>query len=88
MTETIRVEVPCRRDADDLVEFLAGFGLAGSVTNATEHCDLEVGYAVDPDTRLRREFEGALGTWLATLDRPLVPTAEPGYDYVLRPPGD
>jgi hypothetical protein len=50
MSETIRVELPCRRDADDLAEFLAGLGLAGSVTSANEHCELEVGYAVDTDT--------------------------------------
>ena len=88
MTETIHVELvgPC--DAADFLEFLAGRGLSATVTSENDHCEMEVGYAVDPEARLRRDFDAALASWLETSGRPLIPVLAHGHDYVLRPPGD
>jgi hypothetical protein len=88
MSTTIHVEVAGPCDAEDLVEFLAARGLESTVTSANDHCELEVGYAVDPEVLLRREFEAALSSWLEQRERPLVPAHDAEHDYVLRPPGD
>ena len=45
-------------------------------------------YDVDPDVRLRQDFESTLALWLATLEEPLVPAVGREREYVLRPPGD
>ena len=83
----IHVELDCPHDAEEFVAFLATKGLAGTVLETDDHCELTVGWAEDPDVRLRRVFEAALESWIATHERPLVPTALHGA-YVLRPPGD
>jgi len=87
MNESIHVEldVPC--DAEELIAFLATRGLAGTVTSANDHCEIEIGFA-DPELRLRHEFEAALAAWLAVHERPLVPVIGREHEYVLRPPGD
>jgi hypothetical protein len=82
------VEIPCSRDAAGLARFLTAHGLESRVKSTEDHCELEVGYAVEPEQRLRQEFEAALASWLATIERPLVPTADRERGYVLRPPGD
>ena len=88
MSKTIHVELPRRCDADDFVTFLRGRGLAGTLTSANGSCELEIGYAVDPERRLRDDVEAALAGWLEESERPLVPTSDPARGYVLRPPGD
>ncbi|HEY7691277.1 MAG TPA: hypothetical protein VH816_02950 [Gaiellaceae bacterium] len=88
MTRPIHVELPRLCDGQALVEFLAAHGLAGSVVSVNEHCELEVHDALDSDERLRREFEAALGSWLAQHGSPLVPASSREREYVLRPPGD
>ena len=84
----LHVELPCAREAESLVEFLGEHGLAASLASSDDHCEIEVQYAVDPDVRLRQDFESALALWLATNEEPLVPTAGREREYVLRPPGD
>ena len=82
------VELPCSREAESLVEFLGEHGLAAELASRNDHCEVEVHYAVDPEVRLRRDFESALALWLATQEEPLVPTTGHDHEYVLRPPGD
>ena len=84
----LHVELASSCDGAELVEFLATRGLAGSVLSSNDHCELEIRYAVDPDERLRVDFEAALRSWLAEHRPPLVPTASRERGYVLRPPGD
>lgn len=88
MSGTIHVELARARDADDLIEFLATRGLTGTLTCANDHCEIEVGYAADPELSLCRDFEAALGSWLENHDRPLIPVSGRQHDYVLRPPAD
>ena len=88
MSATIHVELPCSCDANDLLEFLAGRGLAGTVTRVDDHCVVDVRYAADPDERLCSVVEGGIEHWLAAHDRPLIPTRSGVRDLVLRPPGD
>lgn len=88
MIRTIHVEIANSCDGAQLLEFLEGHGLAGSVVDADDHCELEIRSAVDPDERLRRDFESALDAWLAAHGSPLVPAAYADGGYVLRPPGD
>jgi hypothetical protein len=83
----IHVELDCPHDAEELVAFLATRGLAGTVRETDDHCELTVGWAEDPEVALRRAFERALETWVSAHERPLVPAAR-GGTYVLRPPGD
>lgn len=88
MNGTIHVELTCPRDGAELLEFLEGHGLAGTVLSTDDHCELEVRSAIDPDERLRRDFETALDSWLAQHGSPLIPASRGGRAYVLRPPGD
>ncbi|MGZ4333186.1 MAG: hypothetical protein ACXVRJ_02790 [Gaiellaceae bacterium] len=88
MNGTIRVELACSCDGDDLLQFLQQRGLAGTVFRADDHCELEVRSAIDPDERLRRDFETALDSWLAEHGSPLIPASRGIRTYVLRPPGD
>ena len=84
----LHVELPCSREAESLVHFLSDHGLAASLAGRDDHCEIEVQYAVDPDVRLRQDFESTLSLWLATLEEPLVPAVGREREYVLRPPGD
>ncbi len=88
MNDTIHVELAAVCDAEDLIPFLAGRGLTGTITNSNEHCDVEIRYAIEPEVRLRNDVEAALASWLEGRDRPLVPTSDAEHDYVLRPPAD
>jgi hypothetical protein len=83
----IHVELDCPHDAEDFVAFLATRGLAGTVLETDDCCELSIGWAEDPDVTLRRVFESALETWVSRHERPLVPAAR-GSTYVLRQPGD
>ena len=85
----LHVELPGSREAESLVHFLGDHGLAASLAgDRDDHCEIEVQYSVDPDLRLRQDFESALALWLATQDEPLVPAVRREHKYVLRPPGD
>jgi hypothetical protein len=88
MDDTIHVELAGACDAVDLVDFLATRGLRGSATDVDDHCEIEVGFALDQASRLRQEFEAALASWLEARGRPLIPVSAHGHDYVLRPPSD
>jgi len=88
MSETIHVEFASLSEASGFVEFLEPRGLTGSIANKDDHCEIEVRYAVDPEVRLRRDFEAALGCWLEEIGHPLIPTFDREHSYVLRPPGD
>ena len=88
MTTPIHVELPGLCDGEALVAFLAAHGLDGSIVSTNDHCEIEVRDALDADERLRREFEAALGSWLAEHEAPLVPASSRERGYVLRPPGD
>jgi hypothetical protein len=88
MTFTIHVELESPGETQDLIEFLATRGLTATTTDCGDHCELEIGYLVDPEERLRQEFDAALTSWLETRGRPLVPVADAEHHYVLRPPGD
>jgi hypothetical protein len=88
MSTTIRIELARPCDAADLVEFLATRGLSGTVVSADDDCALEVGYALDPTRRLRRDVETALAAWLEASQRPLIETGGPDGAVVLRPPAD
>ena len=83
----IHVELDCPHDAEELVAYLATRGLAGTMRETDDHCELTIGWAEDPETALRRLFESALESWVALHERPLVPAAR-GETYVLRAPGD
>ena len=71
--ETIHVELASPCEASEFIEFLATRGLTGSITTRDDHCDIEVRYAVDPEVRLRHDFEAALSSWLEKGGRPLIP---------------
>jgi hypothetical protein len=88
MHDGIHVDLECPRDAAAFVEFLAARGLTASITSVNDHCELEIRYTVDPEARLRQEFEAALASWVEQQERPLVPAFTREHDYVLRPPGD
>ena len=88
MCEPIHVELPCSFDAAGLAGFLEARGLRVTVKSCEEQCELEVGFAVDPDVRLHQEVEAALSAWLAEGDHALVPSLDRRHEYVLRPPGD
>jgi len=88
MTFTIHVELESPGETVDLIEFLAAHGLAATATSCDDHVELEIGYAMDPDERLRRDFDAALTSWLETRGRPLVPVSDAEHHYVLRPPSD
>jgi hypothetical protein len=88
MHDGIRVELECPHDAAAFAEFLAARGLTASITSENDHCELEIRYAVDPEARLRPEFEAALASWVEQQERPLVPAFNREHHYVLRPPGD
>lgn len=88
MTTPIHVELPRLCDGAEFVAFLAARGLTGSVVSTNDHCEIEIRDALDPDDRLRREFEAALGSWLAQHEPPLIPASSPDRGYVLRPPAD
>ena len=88
MTTPIHVELPRVCDGVELVEFVAARGLVGSVVCTNDHCEIEIRDALDPDERLRREFEAALRSWLAQHEPPLIPASSPERGYVLRPPAD
>jgi hypothetical protein len=88
MSEAIQIELEAPCDAAGFVEYLATRGLAGSIRTVEDHCSIEVRYAVDPEVRLRQEFEAALADWLEQGGRPLVPTVDQEHRYVIRPPGD
>ena len=86
---SIHVDVPCTRDAADLVEFLETRGLDGELTAEDDHCELEVSFHESAEARLQDEFETALSAWLQMRERPLVPVSDrEHHGYVLRPPGD
>jgi len=87
MTTPIHIELPSLCDGTALVAFLATRGLVGSVVSANDHCEIEIRDARDSD-ELRREFEAALGSWLAQREPPLIPASSPERGYVLRPPAD
>jgi hypothetical protein len=88
MTTSIHIELPRPCDGAELVDFLAARGLAGSVVSTNDHCEIEIRDALDPDERLRREFEAALANWLVEHEPPLIPASSPERGYVLRPPAD
>ena len=88
MHDGIHVELECPNDAAAFVEYLAARGLAATIETVDDHCELEVAYAIDPESRLRHDFETALATWLEEQERPLVPIVNREHVYVLRPPGD
>jgi hypothetical protein len=88
MSDGIRLEFEAPCDAAGFVEYLATRGLTGSITTVNGHCSIDVRYAVDPEVRLRQDFEAALATWLEQGGRPLVPTVDQEHRYVIRPPGD
>jgi hypothetical protein len=88
MTHTIRIELAGPRDCANLIEYLAGRGLSGRLVEANDRCELEVGYAVDAEQRLRDDVSAALDGWLAERHTPFVLTAVTEDEYVLRPPGD
>ena len=88
MSDTIHIEFETPCDAGGFLEFLATRGLAGSIETFADHCSIEVRYAVDPQVRLRQDFEAALASWLEEGGRPLVPALDREHHYVVRPPGD
>jgi len=88
MTTPIHLELPSLCDGEALVAFLSTRGLTGSIVSTNDHCEIEIRDALDPDERLRREFEAALGSWLAEHGAPLIPASSRERGYVLRPPGD
>ena len=88
MSETIHVEFASPCEASGFIEFLATRGLTGSIASKDDHCEIEVRYVVDPEVRLRQEFEAALACWLEEGGHPLIPTLNREHEYVLRPPGD
>ena len=68
----LHVELPCSPEVESLVHFLSDHGLAASLAGRDD-LEIEVQYAVDPDVRVRQDFESTLALWLATLEEPLVP---------------
>jgi hypothetical protein len=88
MRRTVHVQLEWPRAAAELVDFLAGCGLEADVVRTNGCCELEVGYAGDPDERLHDEVASALRTWLSSGQRPLVLSEADGEAYVLRPPGE
>ena len=88
MTTMIHVELGNSRDGAELGAFLAGRGLICSVLNEPDHCELDVGLAVEPEELLRRELDAALRAWLGRHEPPLVPSTTREGAIVLRPPCD
>ncbi len=88
MMLTIHVDLESPGETADLVEFLGDRGLTAAATSFEDHCELEVGYALDPEARLQRDFEEALSSWLEQHGRPLIPVSDAEHHYVLRPPFD
>lgn len=88
MNGTIHVELTGPRTCSPLIEYLGSRGLAGRLVETDDHCELEVGYAVEPEERLRGEVWGALRDWLAETESPLVLAETPDDGYVLRPAGE
>ena len=86
MSATIHVDLASPCVGEELAEYLCTHGLAATVLETNDHCELEVSDAVDPDVRLHQTFEDALRGWLADRNVPLVPIESPHDRYVLRPP--
>jgi hypothetical protein len=79
MHESVRVETARACDADELVEFLVEHGFA--VRRAAQAVDVE--YA---EPRLSIAVDRAIGDWLATGNRDLVPVRVGRHGVALRPP--
>jgi hypothetical protein len=88
MSRSVHVELAGSRACSELVDFLAVRGLAAELVETNDRCELEIGYALDPDRRLHGDVASALRSWLAEQRTPLV-LSEAGDDaYVLRPAGE
>ena len=88
MCKPVHIELPCSYDAASFAEFLEARGLTASVTTSNDHCELEVGYAVDPDLRLHKDVEAAVADWLEEGNHALIPALNRENELVLRPPAD
>jgi hypothetical protein len=88
MTPSIRVELDETPDCDELIGFLTSRGLTCTPVTENDRCEIEVGYAADPEERLHNEVSDALRSWLSEHPRPLIVTPIGDHAFVLRPPGD
>ncbi len=88
MSQNVHVQLAGPRPCSELVDFLAVRGLAATLVETNDRCELEIGYAADPDERLRDDVAGALRSWLAERDASLVLSEDGDDGYVLRPPGE
>lgn len=86
MPGTVHVAV-AGPEVSELVGVLSDRGLAVTVVEGRDCCDLEIAYA-DPDERLHAEVGGALRDWLADGHTPLVLQEASRSDFVLRPAGE
>lgn len=88
MADTIHVELPARRDGEDLVGYMSARGLAGTVIEADGACELEVDFRVEREEQLRNEVREALRDWVAERNGSLVLAEVEVGRFMLRPPGE
>lgn len=88
MVETIHVQLLGPRDGDDLVEYMSSRGLVGTVTEARESSEIEVGYSLAREERLRHDLRKVLRDWVAERAGALVLSEVEDGRFVLRPPAE
>jgi hypothetical protein len=84
---SLQIELPWRRDCDELAEALRTRGLVAEVVEDGEACRLEVAYATDERERLFGDVGTIVESWANDRGTPLILTRLEGR-CALRPPAD
>lgn len=88
MTEPIRVDLVRECDLLDVGRYLGSCGFTATRVETEDAFALEVTSLELAHDSLGTDVWRALGVWLETADRPLVPRVVTEREYALTPPGE